>query len=340
MKSFIVDDTNKGQRLNKYCQRILRQAPQSFIYKMMRKKNITLNGSKASGSEVINAGDEVKFFLSDETFDKFAGVTSGGAVRPAEKGRAEDAQSFPTLAPEDIVFENSDIIIVHKKAGELSQKVKPEDVSVNERIVGYLSADTKDPVKFTPGVCNRLDRGTEGLVIAAKNAHASAVIGGLLKDRKLEKYYLATVEGSFRKETEVSLYLTKDEMNNKVTLSPDKTPGSVLTRSVFYPLFTGERYSVVRVKLETGKSHQIRAQLSYLGFPIVGDRKYGRSLASGVAGRYGIKGQMLLAYELKFPEDFSELPGLRGRSFKARIPASAHAFWKGEDICLHGIPED
>ena len=308
-------------------------ASMSFIYKMMRKKNITLNGGKADGSEILKAGDEVKFFFSDETFEKFSGKAG---TAPADKNAAE----IKDLAPEEIVFENDEIIIVFKKAGELSQKVRPEDVSVNERIVKYLSGKETSGVSFTPGVCNRLDRNTEGLVIAAKNAHASAVVNGLLKNRKLEKYYLATVYGRFEKEITAELYLTKDKDSNVVTVSPEKTADAVYTRSLFYPVSCGKEFSLVRVKLETGKSHQIRAQLAYYGYPIAGDVKYGKKEINLKVRDYGIRSQMLLAYELVFPADFTELPGLAGRRFKAPISQKTLKFWKGEGLCLHGTPED
>jgi len=333
MKSFIVDNLNSGQRLNKYCGRVLVKAPQSFVYKMLRKKNITLNGKKADGSETLKAGDEIKFFLSDETFDKFAG-----------EGIEQDTtatSNIPPLTKSEIIFEDDNILVVRKKAGELSQKVKPTDVSVNERIVAYLSQDKgQETVKFTPGICNRLDRNTEGLVIAGKNLRAQSVISKMLKERTLDKFYIATVMGRFDKKQDVTLYLTKDEATNTVKISREKSEGAVVTHSIFYPLHATDSFSIVKVKLETGKSHQIRAQLAFLGHPIVGDFKYGNSKVNEqIRAKYGIRSQMLLAHELRFPKDFTELEGLAGKSIRTTVAKSTIDFWEGENLCPHGTPE-
>ena len=315
MKVFTVDENNKSQRLNKYCARILPQAPQSFIYKMLRKKNITLNGGKASGNEIVDVGDEVKFFLSDETFDSFVAISSHLSPEPIEKNR--------------IVFENNDIIVCLKKEGELSQKVNKDDISINERIVEYLKKAMKDSnaVSFTPGVCNRLDRNTEGLIIAGKNPHAQAVISRMLSDHSLGKYYLAVVKGRFDEKNcpsgglKLKLWFSKDKDNNKVSVSETRKEGFVLTESVVYPVKAGDKFSMVKVKLLTGKSHQIRAHLAHIGFPIAGDYKYGEANTNAyVKKKYGVKSQLLLAHELRFPKGFTELPGLDGRSICCDTP--------------------
>lgn len=311
MKSFIIDDKNQGQRLNKYCARLLPAAGQSFIYKMLRKKNITLNGKKADGSEIVKAGDEVKFFLSDETFSAFAASDS------VKKVQNEPGRVMP-IGSNRIVYEDENIIVCYKASGELSQKARPEDVSINERIAAYLAETKAISGNFTFGLANRLDRNTDGLVIGGKNPFAQAQITELFRNHSIEKYYLAAVYGGIKeKEKHLKLYLSKNETENKVSISSEKQKDSVLTETVVYNEFKGKRNSLLKIRLLTGKSHQIRACLAYIGCPVVGDPKYGNPEENAFAGRkYGIRSQLLTAYELRFPKDFTTLPGLAGKSIK------------------------
>lgn len=342
MKQFTVNNENAGQRLNKYCGRILAGAPQSFIYRMLRKKNITLNGKKADGSELLASGDEIRFFLSDETFEKFSGNTGT---------RNLPSVHIPPLTAEEIVYEDGNILVCYKPEGELSQKAKPGDISFNERIVSYLETQKKsgaEPeeangagVKFVPGICNRLDRNTRGLITAGKNLQAQRFLCELFRQRNIDKYYIAVVGGSFSGRVDSKLYIRKDEKQNISDISPEEREGYSAVHSVFYGLAGNGRYSVVKIKLKTGKSHQIRAQLAYLGTPIVGDAKYGDKTVNGIAAsKYGIRTQMLLAYELVFPECAGAFSGLSKKVIKCRIPYEFKAFWEENRLWAHGNPED
>ena len=159
MKLITVHKQEEGQRLVKLLGAYLKEAPTSFFYKMLRKKNITLNGKKADGTEKLKNGDEIRLFLSDETYEKFA-----GKARPKEK--------FPT-AKLNIVYEDSNVIFINKPAGMLSQKSIPSDVSLNEYLLGYLEKSgqwkQEESKAFRPSVCNRLDRNTSGMVICGKS---------------------------------------------------------------------------------------------------------------------------------------------------------------------------
>ena len=163
MKKLIVGTNESGQRLDKYLGKTLSEAPKSFIYKMLRKKNITLNDKKADGSEKLNVGDTVTFWLSDETFDKFKGVVEN--------------MSAKRLPKPEIIYEDNQIIIMNKAPGVLSQKAAPEDVSINEMMIGWLLESgqlTKEMLQtFHPSVCNRLDRNTSGILIAGKSLPAA-----------------------------------------------------------------------------------------------------------------------------------------------------------------------
>ena len=164
MKQFTISPNESGQRFDKYLKKLLSNASGSFVYKMLRKKNITLNDRKADGTEKLNAGDLVKLFLSDETFEKFSGKdeTNSGymKLKSIDSGRLQ------------VVYEDDDVIIINKPSGMLSQKAVPEDISANEYILSYLirkGALSEEQLKtFKPSICNRLDRNTSGLLIAGK----------------------------------------------------------------------------------------------------------------------------------------------------------------------------
>ena len=155
MRTLSVTKEQSGQRLDKFLQKYLSQAPKSFLYRMLRKKNIVLNGKKSDGSEKIAVGDEIKLFLSDDTIEKFS----------------RKARTFPYRRL-DVIYEDEHVLIVNKPSGMLSQKAKPEDISLNEYVIGYLIHEnrlTEDTLfTFRPGICNRLDRNTSGLVLAGK----------------------------------------------------------------------------------------------------------------------------------------------------------------------------
>lgn len=332
MKSYIVDKNNEGQRLNKYCGRILSEAPQSFVYKMLRKKNITLNSKKADGSEIIKMGDEVKFFLSDDTFQKFSKeVSANENIKIIKDGDVLDEK--------EIVFESEDILIAFKKPGELSQKADKNDISINERIVNYLSPKSNE---FTPGICNRLDRNTQGLITAGKTLRGQRFLAELFRERKIDKYYLAVVSGTLNKKIDQKLYLVKNNDSNKVIISREKQEGAEIIHNVFYPIKASNGLTLVKIKLKTGKSHQIRAHLDYLGFPILGDTKYctkGTEKSKGMARAYKLKYQLLLAYELIFPNECEGFPEMNGKRIVCKLPEAFEKVCEGEKL-WPGNPED
>lgn len=295
MKQYIVKENESGQRFDKLLLKILKNVPSSFVYKMLRKKNITLNGKKADGSEKVSVGDEIKLFFSDESFDKFAGNTSGQ--------NTAGETPVPSLKPYEIVYEDDNIIIVNKPVGELSQKAVKEDISVNERIVAYLSSNMNKDEAFTPGVCNRLDRNTSGLIVAGKSLKGLQDIGGLLKSHELKKYYLCLCEGELKKHLDLTAYLCKDEKDNKVAIYEKEMPGTERIMAEYAPVLVRDGFSLVGVNLKTGKPHQIRAHLSSLGFPLLGDVKYGYKPVQGIH----VSNHLLHAFLLVFPKDTKRL---------------------------------
>lgn len=308
MKLITVHKQEEGQRLVKLLGAYLKEAPNSFFYKMLRKKNITLNGKKADGTEKLKCGDEIRLFLSDETYEKFA-----GKVQPKEK--------FP-MAKLNIVYEDSNVIFINKPAGMLSQKSVPSDVSLNEYLLGYLEKSgqwkQEESKAFRPSVCNRLDRNTSGLVICGKSMAGLQQMAALLKDRSLHKYYLCLVKGVMTESQHLEGYLLKDENSNQVKIFQKETEGAAHIITEYEPLYTDGEVTLLKVTLVTGKSHQIRAHLSSIGHPIIGDPKYGdRKVNAFFRETHGIKNQMLHAWKLTFPELAEPLDNLSEKSFEA-----------------------
>ncbi len=304
MKKITVSPLEAGQRFDKFLLKLLPAAGKGFIYKMLRKKNFTLNGAKASGSELLSDGDEVCLFLSDDTYEKFTAPT-GNKVSGVKL---------------DIIYEDDDILIINKPAGMLSQKAAPEDISLCEYIFEYMrqtGANEEYFRAFTPGVCNRLDRNTSGLITAGKTLKGLQILSEGFRKRTIDKYYTAIVCGRFEAFLRHTGYVVKDAVTNKVTICDSEVPNSDFVSTEFTPVSYGDNYTVLEVKLITGKTHQIRAVLAHLGYPIVGDSKYG---AKGTADR-----QLLHCSRMVFPKDFA-FENIAGLEFLAPIPSDMIKF--------------
>ncbi len=313
MKQITVTTDMASQRLDKYLQRLLPSCPKSLLYKQLRKKNITLNSAKATGSEMIKAGDVISVFFSDETYEKFA---SGEEINTSVFEKA-----FKELKGIDVVYEDDRILIFNKPANVLSQSADNKDLSVNEYLVGYLldkGAVSKTSLQvFRPSVCNRLDRNTSGLIMCSKNLEGSRYLSAKIKDKDLEKSYLALVMGRFSGPETDTAYVIKDEKENKLLFVTEDTPGAMMIKTGFERVKCGDEISLVKVRLYTGKSHQIRAHLSRLGFPILGDRKYGNEKSASMAKR-----QMLHSYQTILEEDINlkaPLPSDMSRIIRSKL---------------------
>jgi 23S rRNA pseudouridine955/2504/2580 synthase len=340
LKEIIIKNIDAGQRFDKFLVKCLPNAGKSFIYKMLRKKNITLNGKKADGSEKIEQGDIICIFFSDETYDKFAAVESSEGEAGTKKALEEYSQ-LP-FAKLDVLYEDDDILLVSKPSGMLSQKADKKDVSLVEYITTYLlkngSLRVEDLHTFHPGICNRLDRNTSGIVVAGKSIRGLQEMTAAFKERSLHKYYICLVTGCLKERQLIKGYLKKDEMTNKVTIYPQDSDRTMVPDDALYieteymPVCYNDRLTLLKVRLVTGRSHQIRAHLASCGHPLIGDSKYGiDSVNRYYRAQYGVESQMLHSYELDIPD--------RQLHIHTSMPSEFKKVIKGENIWEPGIQE-
>ncbi len=307
MIEFSVNDNQAGQRLDKVIHKVLKEAPMSFIYKILRKKNITLNHEKAMGSQITVFGDTVQMYFSQETYEKMRGLKRADVPLSVD---------FPEIK---VLYEDNDVLIFIKPAGILSQKARPEDISVNEWVIWYarergIISDSEFET-FKPSVCNRLDRNTGGIMAAGLSLRGLQVLSALFRERDLTKYYYAYVKGVIKEPFSDSGYLYKNKTSNRVFISRSPLKGARLIKTEFFPVKQYKDSTLLKVHLVTGRSHQIRAHLSALGYPIIGDPKYGDAKTNL---SYGIFIQCLFAYSLSFPE--CELKGISLKTFETEVP--------------------
>ena len=321
MQELTITDLESGQRLNKYMMKYLNQAPSSFIYKMLRKKNITRNGKKASGDEILECGDVIKVFLADETIEKFRVVHTGNphfdsgskqhdivksAGSATSDGSAQASGQKPGITLQ-ILYQNPDILAVHKPVGVLSQKAKKDDYSINEAILDYCLSmrilTAKQLETFHPSISNRLDRNTSGIILAGISLKGSQMLARILKGHTCEKYYYTIVAGEMKQRIHEKAYIVKDTKKNQSKIQNLESPGASMIETAFTPLCTKNGFTLLQVQLFTGKSHQIRAHLQSLGYPMAGDTKYGNPAVNRkLRERYHLNHQLLHAGRLVLPD--------------------------------------
>lgn len=347
MQEMTVGPNQAGQRLDKFLHKCLPEAQNSFLYKMLRKKNITLNGRRAEGKEQLQQGDVVRMFFAEETFLKFSGQTAQTvqSAQPASPGQSSVSaylRAYGQLEGISVLYEDKDRVILNKPAGVLSQKARDTDLSLNEWLIGYLldtgQITAQELRTFKPSVCNRLDRNTSGLVLCGKTLPGTQTLSEAIRKRSISKFYRTICVGKLREEVRLDGYLQKDVCTNKVEIlttdSANRSKQNSVQESmketaaistVCHPLASTDQYTLLEVELITGKTHQIRAHLASIGHPLIGDYKYGnRKVNDALKAQYDLEHQLLHAYRIVMPMESETSAGcfdLEEREILAPYPA-------------------
>ena len=317
MKELRVGKNDSGQRMDRFVGKSVPLLPDSLLQKYIRIKRIKLNGKGAKRDTRLNEGDVLQLYINDEFF---------------EKPREENSWLKVGTPRLDIVYEDENILLADKKPGVLCHSAGVWDYNtLIANIQAYLAQSgewkPKEENSFAPALCNRIDRNTGGIVIAAKNAEALRIINDKIRDREIEKYYLCAVHGRPKPESgRLEDQLFKDAAKNQVYIKDKDGPGTKTAITEYRTLCSKGPLSLVECRLLTGRTHQIRAQMSHAGWPLLGDGKYGSEQFNK---KYGEKGQALYSYRLvfEFPTDAGILNYLKGREFKVKSVAFAEEYF-------------
>ncbi len=305
MRIITVNRNDADQRLDKFLSKAVKGLPTSMMYKLIRTKKIKVNRKRAEEKQILHEGDEIQLFIREEFFDS------------PEKDMGALGRIKPKL---NIVYEDENILLLNKRPGVLVH----EDTAASENtlimhVKAYLyqkgEYDPDREQSFAPALCNRIDRNTGGIVIAAKTAEALRVMNEKIRENQISKFYLCLVRGIPKKrEATLYAYLRKNSADNMVEVREAPFPGAKRIITGYRVLETRGDQALLEVELVTGRTHQIRAQMAAIGHPLVGDGKYG---VNRNEKREGYKYQALYAYRLQFErtEEENALSYLEGKSF-------------------------
>ena len=308
MKEFQIKKNDAGQRLDKFLTKAVKGLPMSLMYKYIRTKKIKVNRARTEQKYVLQEGDIVQLFIKDEFFDS------------PEKDKSALANITPKLT---IVYEDENIILCNKRPGVL---VHEDDEGKDNTLIMHIKAylyqkgeyDPESEQSFAPALCNRIDRNTGGIVIGAKNAEALRVMNEKIKNDEISKFYYCVVHGKMPKKADtLTGFLLKDSDKNQVKIFDKQVKGSKNIITKYKVVSEKNGMSLLEIDLVTGRTHQIRAHMSYIGHPLLGDGKYGINKDDRSKG---YKYQALYAYRLRF--DFNDNSGalgyLKGKEVKLK----------------------
>ena len=308
VKEIRILENDAGQRLDKYLTKAFPSLPKSLLYRAIRQKKIKVNRRRAEPNQMLAVDDILLLFLPDDLF------TPGERRESRELGRIKTKLS--------IVYEDENLLFINKRSGVT---VHEDDEGSTDTLLTAMQAylyqkgeyDPASEASFAPALCNRLDRNTAGIIIAAKNAAALREMNALIRDRAMQKIYLAAIHGlPERREATVTGFLFKNEKTKTVTVYDKNPPRGAKEIATKYKVIAEKNsLSLVEVELLTGRTHQIRAHLAHIGHPLLGDGKYGKNRADRAIG---YDHQALVSFRLAFPSDLSAYPTiayLAGREF-------------------------
>lgn len=298
-----------GQRLDKFLRKLLKDVPLSAIFKALRKGDIRVNGSKQKEKYSLVEGDivTIKYIKSD--------------IKKEKKKNFIQVDSSKIK----VVYEDENMVLVEKWPGVLVHADKKDsEPTLNDYVLSHLFKKgdyiPENEVTFTPAPCNRLDRNTSGIVFFGKNFEALKMLNEVIRDRKVKKYYCALVKGKI-KDGKYEAFITKDEGANKSQVFYDNKPNTKKIAMEVSTLETNGAYSLLEIELITGRSHQLRAHLSFLGNPIIGDSKYGnKELNSFFNNKFGLNYQFLYAYKVVFKEVPEKFEYLKNKTITESLP--------------------
>ncbi len=311
LRELNVGKNEGNQRVDKFLRKYLPKASLGFIYKMIRKKNIKVNGSKIDNDYILKDGDLVQLYLSEDTIEGFYEKKEIKTIKMSFK----------------VVYEDENILLANKPFGLLvhGDSMEKKNTLINQ-VLSYLHAkgeyDPRDEKTFVPASVNRLDRNTSGIVIFAKNYETVQNLNKMVREKEyIRKYYLTIVKGRVMKGQELKGYMTKDEGKNRVQLANRGDQDAKEMHTIYKPLKSTDGFSLLEVEIVTGRTHQIRLHLSSIGHPIIGDSKYGNAnINQTMKKNFGLETQFLHAYKIYFDKCLGNLTYLEGKSFEAPLP--------------------
>lgn len=316
MRTITIMKNDGEQRLDKFLLKRFKTMPKSLMHKYIRTKYIKLNGKKTTPEVFIHEGDVLTLYIKDEFFEE-------------SKKEYEFMKASKKL---DLIFEDDNIMLIDKKPGVIVHQDKNYDADcIVNRVQRYLfekgEYDPEQDKAFSPALVNRIDRNTSGIIIGAKNATALRILNEKVRTREIRKYYLCVVKGCPKKKADtLKDYLTKNESKNTVKVSKNETKNSkeIITKYKVLSYDKERDLSLCEVELLTGRTHQIRAHMAYIGHPLLGDEKYGDKTLNR---RFHQNHQLLCSYKLMFDfkTDAGELQYLNGKDY------SLSEIWFAED---------
>lgn len=317
MREFEIMANDAGQRLDKFLQKAVKALPQSLLYKYVRIKRIKVNGKRTEIAYKLVEGDRVQLYINDEFFE------------------ADNENAFlraPAIV--DAIYEDKNVLLVNKKPGLVVHEDESGSAdTLIARIQHYLfnkgEYDPKRENSFAPALCNRIDRNTAGIVIAAKNAESLRILNEKIKTREIKKLYMCIVHGILEKKSGMlEGFLEKDSSEKKVYIHNKRQPGDLEVRTKYRVIGEKNGLSLIEAELVTGRTHQIRAHFSSIGHPLLGDGKYGSNLLND---RYNFTHQALCSYKtiFDFKTDAGILNYLKGETFEVPDVQFTRDFYDG-----------